>query len=77
MLNEEDDCVLSKKQVLAMVGLSFPTVWKMMREGTFPLSRRLSSSKIGWLRSEVVEWLRSRPVQVYKPVELDRHKKKV
>jgi predicted DNA-binding transcriptional regulator AlpA len=31
--------LLNKREILAITGLTFPTIWKMMRAGTFPRSR--------------------------------------
>jgi predicted DNA-binding transcriptional regulator AlpA len=58
--------LLTKAQVLAIVPLSFPTVWKMMRAGTFPAARTIGSRPM-WLESEISEWLRSQPMRPYKP----------
>ena len=51
------------------VGLSYPTIWKLMRRGEFPRSRRLGEGKfarVAWLESEIEEWIQSRPRQVLK-----------
>ena len=34
--------LIAKKKMLDRVGLSYPTVWQRMREGTFPHPRRPS-----------------------------------
>jgi prophage regulatory protein len=57
--------LISKPEVLDRVGVSFPTVWKWMREGDFPRSRDLGG-KTCWLASEIDEWILSRPVRKYK-----------
>jgi predicted DNA-binding transcriptional regulator AlpA len=49
-----------KAEVLQRVGYTFPTVWRWMREGTFPMSFDIGS-KTAWLESEVEAWLRNRP----------------
>jgi predicted DNA-binding transcriptional regulator AlpA len=55
---------LLKHEVLALVRLTYPTIWRMMREGTFPRSRVIGDSqKIGWLEHEVQQWIQSRPVR--------------
>jgi prophage regulatory protein len=50
-----------KPVVVARTGLSYPTIWRMMKRGEFPQSRALSGRAVGWLASEVIEWIRSRP----------------
>jgi predicted DNA-binding transcriptional regulator AlpA len=57
--------LLSKAEVVARVGLTFPTLWEMMRKNTFPRSR-LVGSKVYWLSSEIDMWLMSLPLQRYK-----------
>lgn len=42
--------------------LSESTIEKMVREGQFPRPRVLSRQRIGYLRSEIVEWAHARPV---------------
>lgn len=55
--------VLRTSEVCRLVGLSRTTVWRLSRspDSTFPVPRKLTGKSIGWLRTEVEEWLRSRP----------------
>jgi len=46
----------------AVTGLSTATLWRLERRGEFPGRRRVSPRCVGWLASEVEEWLRSRPL---------------
>lgn len=57
-----------KPEVLDRVGLSYPHLWKMMREGRFPMSREVGS-KVAWLASEIDDWIINRPQSVLKKVE--------
>jgi prophage regulatory protein len=66
-VRDEDECLLTRKQVVAITGLCYPSLWQLMRAREFPAARLISKNRVGWLRSEVITWLRSRPVQVYKP----------
>ena len=52
--------VLSKRELTEMVGLSYPTVWRMMRRGQFPKPVPLSENRVGWLETEVADWLAGR-----------------
>jgi predicted DNA-binding transcriptional regulator AlpA len=54
--------LLSKPEVLERTCVTFPTIWKWMREGTFPRSRVLGG-KSAWLEAEVNDWILSRPVR--------------
>jgi predicted DNA-binding transcriptional regulator AlpA len=58
--------LLSKRQLLDRVPLSFPSIWQMMRRGEFPAARTIGSRPF-WLESEINEWVSSRPVRTYKP----------
>jgi predicted DNA-binding transcriptional regulator AlpA len=53
---------ISKGEVLARVGVSFPTVWLWMREGKFPRSRAVGGKSV-WLEHEIEQWILSRPVR--------------
>jgi predicted DNA-binding transcriptional regulator AlpA len=61
---------LTKKEVCDRVRLSFPTIWKRMRDGTFPRAREMSSdqqtnNKIVWLEHEIEEWMLGLPARQY------------
>jgi predicted DNA-binding transcriptional regulator AlpA len=53
--------LLSRKQLLERIPLSYPTVWKLMQRGEFPRSRSVGG-KIMWLEREVAEWAEALPV---------------
>jgi prophage regulatory protein len=53
--------LLSRKDVLERVPLSYPTIWKMMRDGKFPRSREIGG-KAAWIESELNAWITERPV---------------
>jgi predicted DNA-binding transcriptional regulator AlpA len=55
--------VLTRKQVCARVGVSFPTIWRWMVRGTFPRARAVGDLKSGWLESEVNAWIAALPVR--------------
>jgi predicted DNA-binding transcriptional regulator AlpA len=52
--------LIFKKDVVERVGHSFPTIWKWMRAGTFPLSFDVGG-KTAWRESEIDHWLATRP----------------
>jgi prophage regulatory protein len=54
--------LISKPEVLDRVGVTFPTIWKWMREGKFPRSRQLGG-KSCWIESEVEAWINALPVR--------------
>jgi predicted DNA-binding transcriptional regulator AlpA len=42
-----------------ITGLSRTTWWRMERYGKAPKRRRISANGVGWLLSELTEWMRS------------------
>ncbi|WP_315792195.1 MULTISPECIES: helix-turn-helix transcriptional regulator [unclassified Bradyrhizobium] len=63
------DRFLSRAAVCSKTGLSFPYVWKMIREGKFPAGREVGSRTL-WLESEVDRWMVARPVRAYRRPEV-------
>ncbi|WP_106231275.1 helix-turn-helix transcriptional regulator [Halomonas ventosae] len=54
--------IIRLPEVRAMVGLSIPTIYRQMKQGTFPKSVKLTPNgrAVGWYRSEVEDWQASR-----------------
>ncbi len=57
--------LISKAEVLAITGMTFPTIWAWMRAGKFPRSR-IVGGKSMWLSTEVEKWLAGLPVRPLK-----------
>ena len=51
-----------KGEVLERVGVSFPTVWLMMRRGEFPRAR-VVGGRSAWLSSEIDAWIAGLPIR--------------
>jgi prophage regulatory protein len=60
--------VLKRVEVTKFTGLCYSTIWNMEKKGQFPARRKLSAGRVGWLRSEVEEWIQGRAA-VALPVE--------
>jgi predicted DNA-binding transcriptional regulator AlpA len=60
--------LLDKHDVLAITGLSYPTIWAWMRDGKFPRSRVVGgkNGRTVWLASEVDAWLAALPLRPLK-----------
>ena len=43
-----------------LTGLSRTSRWRGEREGWFPKRRQISPNRVGWLYSELMDWLESR-----------------
>jgi prophage regulatory protein len=44
-------------EVLQAVGLSRASIYRKMKDGNFPLQCSLEGVAVGWVRSEVQEWI--------------------
>jgi prophage regulatory protein len=58
----EEKRFLRVAEVMKKVGLSQPTLWRMMKKGAFPKSRQLGEGSVAWYEHEIDEWMESRPV---------------
>jgi len=52
--------MLKRSEMLKIVGMGYTTVWRLEKDGKFPARKRLSVGRVGWLLSEVQEWMASR-----------------
>jgi prophage regulatory protein len=57
--------LLKKSKVLEISGVSYVTLWEMMRDGRFPRSRVVGGRSM-WVSSEVQAWLDGLPVRALK-----------
>ena len=53
--------------ICAEVHKSRLQLWRDIRDGRFPAPIETGDNSIAWLRSEVTEWIRSRPRRTYRP----------
>jgi prophage regulatory protein len=53
---------LREPQVSTLTGLSKSTRWRLERQGKFPKKRQLSVKSVGWLASEIEEWIQTRSI---------------
>lgn len=51
------DKFLRLPQVIEMTGLSRSTIYLRMKEGTFPKSYKVGKYSVGWLESDINEWV--------------------
>ena len=61
--------LIGKREVLARVPYSYPTLWDKMRKGKFPESVKLDDGghKVAWYEDEIREWIDSRQRSQLKP----------
>ena len=52
--------IIRLKDVIALTGLSRSTIYLRMVQGKFPKNINLGSRAVGWISSEVNEWIEER-----------------
>jgi predicted DNA-binding transcriptional regulator AlpA len=57
--------LLDKRDVLALVGVTYPSLWAWMRAGTFPHGK-IVGAKTMWPAADVADWLAGLPVRALK-----------
>ena len=55
-----NDSIHRLNSVIVRVGLSKATLYKMIKAGSFPASKRLGLRSVGWLESDLKAWIESR-----------------
>ncbi len=61
VIHNNADSIIRKPEVRKITGLSDTTIWRLEKAKKFPQRKRLSTSACGWLLSEVLAWVQSRP----------------
>ena len=56
----QGDRVLSRRQVADLLGISLPTLWRLVKRGDFPRPFRISPGRVGWRARIVLQWLADR-----------------
>lgn len=52
--------ILRRRQVEERVGLSCSTIYAGIAAGTFPKPVQLGAQSVGWIESEITQWLHER-----------------
>jgi len=53
----EPDRIVRLKTVLSRTGLSRSTIYRKIREGTFPPQLKISTNGAGWRESDINRWV--------------------
>ena len=65
--------IIRKKDLCEHLGISAATLYRWEREGIFPKRKKIGPYLVGWLASEVEDWIRSRKsAPENKPTENER-----
>lgn len=59
MISAENDRFMRIAEVTRVTALSRNTIYKRMREGTFPKQVRLGPNSVAWLQSDISAWMTS------------------
>ena len=49
--------ILKLPTVRQLTGLSTSSIWRYEQNGKFPGRRKIGDRAIGWLESEIIEWI--------------------
>lgn len=52
--------IIREAECLKITGLSRPTRWRLEKADQFPKRCQISPHIVGWLSSEIEEWMKSR-----------------
>ncbi len=52
--------ILRLKDVMAMIGMSRPHIYRLIKAGEFPPQIKLGKAAVGWSSIEVGEWVQRR-----------------
>ena len=53
--------ILKLKEVRQLTRLSKATIYRLLNAEAFPRPVRLSERAVGWIASEITEWIAARP----------------
>ena len=56
----QPDRIIREKECFRLSGLSRTTRWRLERRDEFPRRRKLSENAIGWIESEILDWVQSK-----------------
>ncbi len=62
MQHQKNFKFLREPQVAMLTGLSKSTRWRLEKCGKFPKRRQLSTKSVGWLASEIDDWIETRTI---------------
>jgi len=53
--------IIRPKQLAKILSVSTVTLWRMEKRGELPPRIKISTRAVGWLESDIKEWLKNRP----------------
>jgi len=61
--SQPESKIIRPKELANMLSISISTLYKMQNDGQLPDKVKISSHAVGWLRSEIEEWLGKRKME--------------
>jgi prophage regulatory protein len=58
--NHREPTILRRPQVQQRTGLSRSTLYQYIKDGEFPKSIALGPRSVGWLESDIIDWIAER-----------------
>ena len=55
--------VIRPKELSKMLSISQPTLWRMEKRGELPKKVQISERTVGWLKSDIQDWLESKKIE--------------
>lgn len=59
-MEKVNERILRKPELFNRIQLSDPTIWRLEKQGKFPRRLRLGGASVGWLESEILDWLQKK-----------------
>jgi prophage regulatory protein len=53
--------IIRPNELAKLLHISTTTLWRMEKRGDLPQRIKLSTRAVGWLESDIQEWLKNRP----------------
>lgn len=55
--------VIRKKELLSLLKISDPSLWRWERAGKFPKRIQLGGASVGWLQTEISAWVEGKKAE--------------
>ncbi len=62
-MNTSQDRIILAPERRQLVPYSDMHIWRMEKSGTFPHRLKLGPNRVGWMLSEVIEWIEARKAE--------------
>jgi len=60
-MTDDPHRLIFKPELLRRVGLSYSSIWNLMRQGRFPRSVAVTDGRVAWYEREIDEWIEALP----------------